>query len=958
MLINNAVITGSFIVNGVSVTGITGSSELSSSYLALSSSYLVTSASYAVTSASYAQSSASLSIRTGNLEATSSTLVSASSSFAAQSASLSTRLTTDESNFTSLSSSFVTTSGSISSRVTTIEGQYATTGSNTFTGPQFINQASNAISFTSTASLYTDGGLRVAKDSFVSGTAYFNNITVYGTSSIEYITSSQVNIGSNVITVNTDTPAIRFGGLSVFDSGSTQLTGSLFWDSEKNHWIYSNPSGSSYNSAMLMNGPRNTGSLGDEQGTLNNYIMKGQGGDHITSSQIIDDGTTVQIPGNLQVTGSIVGSSTAAFASTVQGNGGVYSGTGASAATIGGKAATASGLTDKDLTLSAWYPTSGTNEYGGDLYLAAGRPTGGGSGKYGTVYIQAGIGNSTGNVTGSLGTVIAANNTLLQFFTATAATASPTERMRITSGGQIYNSNAPSGDWAMILTNSNSTAGTSYGLNILGGTNSSDTSFAVRNYNASSTYLRIAGDGAATFSSTLTAQTGEFISAGQDGATGSVVRISSTNALARNWGIVNTWDNYGDLTFRVSNVAGGNALSAGSTKMVILSSGNVGIGTSSPSVPLNVISAYSAGTTTTSLKLATIGGYNAGSGTSLDFGQDQSSYSTWLTGRISSPRTGDNWGGSLAFFTNDNSSATALVERMRITSNASSATLGSGGVMKLLGTSGAVGVYTELQFYTYNAPTNEPPVSLGIIKTDNGGYENGEFYIATKSTNANTAPVERMRITSAGNVGIGTNSPDERLTVGAGNGISIRTAGSGNFGSLKFGTNVSAYYDSWAGIDSYSEDVGVNVANLRFYTSYGSRGERMRITGGGNFYVYSMAASAGTNAVKFNTSTGQVTYDTSSSRYKGNIRDSIYGLNAVMQLKSKTFEYKEDNRTDIGLIAEEVYEVIPELVGLDKEGLPNSVSYDRFISVLVKAIQELSAKIDAQAAEINELKNK
>jgi hypothetical protein len=45
--------------------------------------------------------------------------------------------------------------------------------------------------------------------------------------------------------------------------------------------------------------------------------MKGQGGDHITSSQIFDDGTTVRIPGALQVTGSIVGSSTATFSDTV-----------------------------------------------------------------------------------------------------------------------------------------------------------------------------------------------------------------------------------------------------------------------------------------------------------------------------------------------------------------------------------------------------------------------------------------------------------------------------------------------------------------------------------------------------------------------------------------------------------------------------------------------------------------
>jgi hypothetical protein len=273
----------------------------SGSYVAISASYLATSASYLTTSASYAASSASLSVRVTNTEATASTNTQASASFAAQSASLSTRLTTDETNITTLtnaSSSFATTSGSVAGRVTLIEGQYATTGSNIFTGTQRITQASNAISFTSTASLYTDGGLRVSKDSFVSGTAYFNNVVVYGTSSIQYITSSQVNFGTNIITVNTDTPAVRFGGLAVFDSGSTQLTGSMLWDSEKNHWIYSNPSGSTYNSAMLMNGPRNTGSLGNEQGTTACAMMIGQGGDHITSSMIYSYGNATCFYGN------------------------------------------------------------------------------------------------------------------------------------------------------------------------------------------------------------------------------------------------------------------------------------------------------------------------------------------------------------------------------------------------------------------------------------------------------------------------------------------------------------------------------------------------------------------------------------------------------------------------------------------------------------------------------------
>ena len=261
MLINNAVITGSFTVNGVDAGGITGSAQVSSSFLAVS-------ASYAITSGSYAQTSASLSIRTSNLEATSSTLVSASSSFAASSA-------------------------SISSRVNIVETSYATTGSNNFTGIQHITSTVNPLTFSTSASLYTDGGLLVSKDSFISGTAYFNNVVVYGTSSIQYITSSQINIGASYINLNTNLPAQRFGGMNVADSGSNAgVTGSLLWDSVNNGWIYSKESGSTYKGGALISGPRNTGSIGNEQTTTACYLMMGQGGDHITSSQVYHDSST------------------------------------------------------------------------------------------------------------------------------------------------------------------------------------------------------------------------------------------------------------------------------------------------------------------------------------------------------------------------------------------------------------------------------------------------------------------------------------------------------------------------------------------------------------------------------------------------------------------------------------------------------------------------------------------
>jgi len=182
---------------------------------------------------------------------------------------------------------------------------YATTGSNTFVGTQYISNTTEATSFSATSSLYTDGGLRVTKDAYVSGSMYVRgNFTVFGTSSIEYVTSSAL-VGLEYIDLNTDSPALRYAGIRVYDSGSISgVTGSLFWDSQNNKWIYSNPSTVGYSGGMLISGPR-ASSLGSEEGTTNNALMKGQGGDHITSSAILDDGTSLRIPYLTIVTGTV-----------------------------------------------------------------------------------------------------------------------------------------------------------------------------------------------------------------------------------------------------------------------------------------------------------------------------------------------------------------------------------------------------------------------------------------------------------------------------------------------------------------------------------------------------------------------------------------------------------------------------------------------------------------------------
>ena len=175
-----------------------------------------------------------------------------------------------------VSASYAYTASSATNAFNSISASYAYTASS----------ATNAFSASkSISSSYSDTA------SFANNFTVLGNLTVFGTQSVQYITSSQLNVANNIINVNVGTPGVRFGGLAVYDSGSqVGATGSLLWDSQNNHWVYQQVTGSTYTGGMLISGPRNTGGLGNEQGTTSGSLMKGQGGDHVTSSAIFEDG--------------------------------------------------------------------------------------------------------------------------------------------------------------------------------------------------------------------------------------------------------------------------------------------------------------------------------------------------------------------------------------------------------------------------------------------------------------------------------------------------------------------------------------------------------------------------------------------------------------------------------------------------------------------------------------------
>ena len=118
------------------------------------------------------------------------------------------------------------------------------------------------------------------------------------------------------------------------------------------------------------------------------------------------------------------------------------------------------------------------------------------------------------------------------------------------------------------------------------------------------------------------------------------------------------------------------------------------------------------------------------------------------------------------------------------------------------------------------------------------------------------------------------------------------------------------------------------------------------------------AVAAGTFANNLNiTSTGVLTTATSDEKYKYNILPITYGLNTILQLKPVNFQWIEGEENDLGFIAQDVADIIPEAVNTNWNS-DLLMRYESIIPILTKAIQEQNALIKALEQRILILENK
>jgi hypothetical protein len=123
-------------------------------------------------------------------------------------------------------------------------------------------------------------------------------------------------------------------------------------------------------------------------------------------------------------------------------------------------------------------------------------------------------------------------------------------------------------------------------------------------------------------------------------------------------------------------------------------------------------------------------------------------------------------------------------------------------------------------------------------------------------------------------------------------------------------------------------------------------------------YIAGIENAKITGSAVYVTSTGQLGVLASSERYKTGITPIGTNTEKLQQLRPVSFHLKSDPKGAVqyGLIAEEVDKVYPELVIRDDKGKIQGVRYDELGPMLLNEMQKQQQKLDAQAAELIELK--
>jgi hypothetical protein len=228
-------------------------------------------------------------------------------------------------------------------------------------------------------------------------------------------------------------------------------------------------------------------------------------------------------------------------------------------------------------------------------------------------------------------------------------------------------------------------------------------------------------------------------------------------------------------------------------------------------------------------------------------------------------------------------------------------------------------------------------------------YINSKLYVSGDTTISGTVHLE-------GNVGIGTSDPKVPLQIKRGGVIYLHGLP---------GARVYFFNDEttdWAlGTDNGEHSQNFNLHNYSLGLTAMSVNHATNFVGIGTQQPQEKLHVEGYLRISEGVWVGkdlsaQGLYERSSKRWKKNIEPLTDALNTVQHLQGVSFDWKEDGRHDIGFIAEDVGNTVPEVVTYEENGEDaKGVDYGRLTAILVEAVKEQQNQIDELKAMVKSL---
>jgi len=365
-------------------------------------------------------------------------------------------------------------------------------------------------------------------------------------------------------------------------------------------------------------------------------------------------------------------------------------------------------------------------------------------------------------------------------------------------------------------------------------------------------------------------------------------------------------------------------------RMTIANSGNVGIGTTSPGRTLDVNGIIR----------------SDGTGSALAIGGNSSTPSEGVA--IHRPATH-----TMAFVTDSS-------ERMRIDSG------GDVGINESSNINGRLHVQHDalaeniLYATRYNQQSTNKPI-FAVTEAQMSGFADSGTVIGNHNRSifigsvfqdtgvVDTSDTTGLCVRSSGRVGIGTADPNVTLEIKSTT-PTIRLSDSD-----ASGTPESEISGGGGDLTFSADRDDENSSTVIDFKTDGT--QRMRITSSGIFVpaVHNRTTSASVNMRV--DSDGEFRRSTSSKRYKKDITTATWGLAEVLKLKPITYknnstEGEIDDKTYAGFTAEDMHDLgLTEFVDYNENNQPDALAYGNMVALMAKAIQDLNAKVEALEAK-------